>query len=328
MTAIPTTLGACPTDRPVTLPATATWPATVHQFDARTVDAIRAAQAAERPLLVRGEPGTGKSQLARAAAHCLGRLFVAEVIHARSEAQELQWRFDAVARLGEAQALAAAGGGDVRAQLDPLHFLSPGPLWWVFDWDSAEAQYRRCRHPQRRPTAPEEWTPKDGSVLLIDEIDKADADLPNGLLETLGNGAFTVPYCHQPIGLKAEVPPPLVIITTNEERELPGAFVRRCLVLHLGLPEEEDELVAWLMERGAVHFGERCGEPVRREAAVQLWRDRQEALRQGITPPGQAEYLDLLRAVGRLAEGEESQLELLGRIQGFMLQKFSGLGSR
>jgi hypothetical protein len=79
----------------------------VHRFDEESAWAVRAALAAQRPLLVRGEPGSGKSQLARAAAEALGRLFVAEVVHARSESQDLQWRFDALGRLGDAQAMGA-----------------------------------------------------------------------------------------------------------------------------------------------------------------------------------------------------------------------------
>ena len=85
------------TNIPFDLPARGSWPASRHVFDEESADAIRMALAAERPLLVRGEPGTGKSQLARAAAEELRRLFVAEVVHSRTEPQDLQWRFDAIA---------------------------------------------------------------------------------------------------------------------------------------------------------------------------------------------------------------------------------------
>ena len=94
----------------IPLPQRGSWPATVHRFDETSAWAVRAALAAQRPLLVRGEPGSGKSQLARAAAEVLGRLFVAEVVHARSESQDLQWRFDALGRLGDAQAMGAKIG--------------------------------------------------------------------------------------------------------------------------------------------------------------------------------------------------------------------------
>jgi MoxR-like ATPase len=292
------------------------WPATVHVFEERTVYAVKAALAAQRPLLVRGEPGTGKSQLARAAAHALGRLFVSEVVHARTESQDLQWHFDAVGRPGEALALGAAKVSDAERErrLAPKGFLSPGALWWVFDWDSAQSQYEEDRKQMRRPLPPEGWTPARGSVLLIDEIDKAEADLPNGLLETLGNGAFSVPYLDDAVGLVEGTSPPLVIITTNEERELPAAFVRRCLVLHLALPDGEAALKDWLVERGGSHFGERCGETVRREAGNQLWKDRQDAIDAGLPRPGQAKYLDMLRAIAGMAQDEQGQLALLEKI--------------
>jgi MoxR-like ATPase len=316
-------------DAPVLLPPTGTWPASVHVFDARSVHAVNAAMAAGRPLLVRGEPGTGKSQLARAAAHALGRLFVSEVVSSRTEGQDLQYHFDAVARLGEAQALCSTvRGEEVGRLLAAERYLSPGPLWWVFDWQSATEQYGRCRHNIRRPQPPQGWSPAKGCVLLIDEIDKADADLPNSLLEILGNGAFTVPYQDRVVGLASDAPAPLVIITTNEERELPGAFIRRCLVLQLSLPAGDAEFVDWLVKRGGHHFGELCAAAVYRKAAEQLLGDRREAGRQGLTPPGQAEYLDMIRAVCRMTgevageKREKAQLEILEKISEFALKKY------
>jgi MoxR-like ATPase len=226
------------------LPARSSWPETWHIFDPQdgSADAIRMALAAERPLLVRGEPGTGKSQLARAAAEALGMLFVSEVVHSRTEPQDLQWRFDAISRLGEAQML---GRHDVVQPLpdplDPRLFLNPGVLWWVFGWHSALQQHENfSRYKRYKPDEPKGWTPAKGSVLLIDEIDKADADLPNSLLETLGNRSFHIPWLGEAVGQQADDVPPLVIITTNEERELPSAFIRRCLVLNLELSDHSD----------------------------------------------------------------------------------------
>jgi MoxR-like ATPase len=316
-------------DGPVTLPQTGTWPESVHVFDERSVYAVKAAMAAGRPLLVRGEPGTGKSQLARAVAHVLGRLFVSEVVNSRTEGQDLQYHFDAVARLGEAQALCStARGEEVGRLLAAERYLSPGPLWWVFDWQSAAEQYGRCRHNIRRPQPPHGWSPAKGCVLLIDEIDKAEADLPNSLLEILGNGAFSVPYLDRAVGLSGEAAAPLVIITTNEERELPGAFIRRCLVLQLSLPADDAEFVAWLVERGGHHFGEQCSAAVYKKVAEQLLADRKEAGRQGLTPPGQAEYLDMIRAICNMTKGvaqgkkQEAQLDILTKISEFALKKY------
>jgi len=294
----------------------------VHVFDEPSAWAVRAALAAQRPLLVRGEPGVGKSQLARAAAEVLGRLFLSEVVHARSESQDLQWRYDAIGRLGDAQALGATRETPerVRSQLDHRNYLSPGALWWVFDWDGAEQQYQRSRGQSGRPSIPEGWTRDRGSVLLIDEIDKADADLPNGLLETLGNGAFSVPWLDEPIAAHRDVPPPLVVITTNEERELPVAFLRRCLVLNMSLPETQQKFFDLLVARGRYHFAEVCGSDVYAEAARQLWEDRKAASDE-VGRPGQAEYMDMLRVVATLEPAHDKQVALLAHIRDFALKK-------
>ena len=314
-----------PVDTRVELPRRGTWPASVHLFDQPSADAVLAALAAERPLLVRGEPGCGKSQLARAAAAALGRLFVSTVIHARSEAQDLQWEYDAVARLGEAQVLASIPSDlSHRERLDPRRYLIPGPLWWVFDWDSARTQAEEFSLCQAvTPAVPDGWAPEWGAVLLIDEIDKAEADLPNSLLETLGNGAFPVPWLDSPVGLAPGCPPPLVVVTTNEERELPPAFLRRCLVLHLALPEQRGELIDWLVRCGGEHFGDdRCTESVRRLVAERLAEDRERARDLGRPPPGQAEYLDILRAlVAARGPDETAQRALFERIARFALDK-------
>jgi MoxR-like ATPase len=310
--------------KPITLAATGSWPATRHQFDEKSIWAVKAALAAKRPLLVKGEPGTGKSQLARAAAHLLKRAFISEVVHARSECHDLQYHFDAVARLGEAQTLGILDktGDELKDLLDPIRFISPGALWWAFNWNHAEKQFQKSNKAARRPEKPNNWRPERGTVLLIDEIDKADVDLPNGLLETLGNGAFTVPYLDKAVRVNAKYRTPLVVITTNEERELPAAFIRRCLVLHLSLSEDKETLIQWLCKRGQVHFGNKCSESVRKKAAEQLVEERDQAKKLSFPAPGQAEYLDILRAVSGIAEkDEEKQLKVLKAIGEFALIK-------
>lgn len=301
-----------PIETPVLLPATGTWPASVHRFDAETGAALRAAEAAGRPLLIRGEPGTGKSQTARAAAAAAGRLFLSVVIDGRSEAQDLLWHFDAVGRLSDAQ----VGEG----ALAPAQYVSPGPLWWAYNWVSAETQwgYRKQGEPPEQPAG---WDAAAGTVLLIDEIDKADPDLPNAFLELLGNRGFGVPYLGQRV-VRAERAP-LVVITTNEERELPSAFLRRCLVLTLRLPTD---LKPWLMELGWLHLEQlglagRAFPDILAEAADQLIADRQEAQRDQRYAPGLAEYLDLAIALARLGETAERQRELLALTARFALRK-------
>lgn len=290
----------------------------IHLFRAREIHAINAAMAAGRPLLVRGEPGVGKSQLARAAAKALGRAFVKHVVDAHTESRDLMWTFDAVKRLAEAQ-LAGALRDDVvaaRMELAMDRFLHPGPLWWAFDWQSAGCQARTAgvEPPAQRDGGA--W--ENGSVLLLDEIDKAEAEVPNGLLDALGAREFT-PLGGAPVRINGAAP--LVVITTNEERVLPDAFLRRCLVLHLGLPTKEDELIAFLVGRGRAHFPDLSLKLLRKAAGL-LHTDRAEAIRRNQRPyPGQAEYLDLLRAVRGLAGGTREGMRLLEVMRDYTLRK-------
>jgi MoxR-like ATPase len=291
-----------------------------HEFDERSISAVNAALAARRPLLVRGEPGLGKTQLAEAVAHVLKRAFYSFVVDARTESRDLLWHFDSVLRLAEAQLCQALGSKaqDIREHLAVKNFVRPGPLWWAFDSQSA----REARTDGSSPlNTSNQRNQRNGWVVLIDEIDKAESDVPNGLLEALGSGEFTPSGWDSPITIRGE--PPLVIITTNEERVLPDAFLRRCLVLHLEFPERQAERIAFLTRRGRAHFGEQTSPGLLEEAAQQLLRDRNVAETEQLTPlPGQAEYLDLLRAVLTLEPNDpDKQKQLLLSISRFALQK-------
>jgi MoxR-like ATPase len=324
-------------------------PEQYHKFEPRCKDAIYSALGAKRPLLVRGKPGVGKTQLAEAAAKVLGRRLVRHVVDSRTESRDLLWHFDAVMRLAEAQiASAIASVGDVaktgessltegpdvarrrvikrlRKRLDVRRFLRPGPLWWAFDWENARDQAKRSRTPILTAPEGDDKFANKGWVVLIDEIDKADSDVPNGLLEALGSWEFPVLGSRDPVKLKGE--PPLVIITTNEERTLPPAFVRRCLVLTLALPEADEKLVEFLVDRASVHFQTRAkSKPYLQlfeEAARMLVKDRSSAKEQSAEPlPGQAEYLDLLRAVfDRHPDTIENHQQILDSVAEFTLRK-------
>lgn len=277
--------------------------------------AINAAMAANRPLLVRGEPGVGKTQLAKAAAAYLKRPLVSMTVDANTESREIMWTFDAVQRLAEAQVAAVTCGNDpdeLRRLIDVKQFVKPGPLWWAYSWDTAKAQLREHEEP---PASPKSWTSEKGVVILIDEIDKAESEVPNGLLEALGSRQFMPQGWRNAVTLAAHVAAPLIVITTNEERMLPDAFVRRCFVLHLELPllsqqepKTPDELkadqafVEFLQVRGKAHFPianfPAADDALLTEAASMLLADRRHAMQHRLFPlPGQAEYLDFVRAV-------------------------------
>ncbi len=294
------------TDTDIPLEPCGTWPLSVHRFDANTAAALRAAEAAGRPLLLRGAPGTGKSQTARAAAAESGRLFVPVVIDGRSEAQDLLWRYDAVGRLSDAHVPGQAK--------DAGHYVTPGPLWWAYHWKSAQAQWE-LREQGERPMRPDGWEPETGAVLLIDEIDKADPDLPNAFLEVLGNQGFSVPFLGHRVVRGSK--PPLVVITTNEERDLPDAFLRRCFV-HILKPA--GDLVA-MGQRHLQRRGLPCHDSVLREAATLVIQDRGKARDARTYAPGLAEYLDLVIALAMLEKEKKHQQHLLHQTARFVLDK-------
>lgn len=162
-------------------------------------------------------------------------------------------------------------------------------------------------------------------MVLIDEIDKADAEVPNGLLEALGAGEFAVHGTKQVVRPPENGVQPLVILTTNEERTLPDAFLRRCLVLRLDLPQARNELIEHLVTRGAAHFPDIEPELLTLAAGM-VADDRDRAREQNWRPlPGQAEFIDLLRAVRELAPGNQAeQAAQLDRIRVFALRKHVG----
>ncbi len=294
-------------------------------------NAVNAALATGRPLLVRGEPGVGKSDLARAAAKALGRVYLRYTMTIQTEPNDLLWNFDAVRRLAEAQVEGAIANAETKNNAEAARkrigdklavkrFLKPGPLWWAFEWDSA---HERASEAGGMRTPDDGEDPERGCVLLIDEIDKAETDVPNGLLEAFGSDQFEPPDFGRVI--RAGDPRPLIIITSNDERTLPDAFVRRCLGLVLTFPEDIEELI----RRGREHMTDRgakwqlVDETILRDAAEQLLDDRRKAQEMGVRPiPGQAEYIDLLRGLHRRFPGDKKQQEKwLGELRKYTFQK-------
>jgi MoxR-like ATPase len=309
---------------PLTLTPVRNWPETAHVLDADSVWAVKMALATGRPLLLRGEPGAGKSQLARAAAQVLEWPFLSRVVNARFEPEDLLYRFDAVARLARAQVLERTP--EAMALLDPKLFLLPEVLWWALDHTTAAQRFGKAKDHCGETGCEygkETGFPFDASkgvVVLIDEIDKADSEVPNSLLETLSIGGFQLPYGGETV--KASGVPPLIIITTNEDRELPVAFLRRCLVHHMDLPKNEPDFTNHLKARAAAHFpAGALHDAILTEAITQLKKDRDEAARQDLPKAGQAELLDLLKAVATFGTDEPSQRAALERLRPYAFSK-------
>jgi MoxR-like ATPase len=225
----------------------------VYVYHDDVVLAVNVALATGRPLLIAGDPGTGKSSLARAVADKLGWRFYGKTISSRTQARDLLWTFEAIHRLSDAQS--------ERRVRPPSAYIEPGVLWWAFDPDLARrrglpsdqfAQLNATVTTGRPEVAaasmqtPNPTAPR--AVVLLDEIDKADPDVPNDLLEPLGSLRFRVIEGDLDVGVAA-VQAPLVFITTNGERELPKAFLRRCVAITLQPPDP-----ARLLEIAAAHF--------------------------------------------------------------------------
>ena len=166
--------------------------------------AVNAAIKLEKPLLIKGEPGTGKTELARQISESLGLPMIEWNIKSTTKAQQGLYEYDAVSRLRDSQL------GDARIQ-DISNYIKKGKLWDAF---ASEVK----------------------TVLLIDEIDKADIEFPNDLLQELDKMEFFVYETDQVVKARNR---PIVIITSNNEKELPDAFLRRCFFHYIQFPNHE-----------------------------------------------------------------------------------------
>ncbi|WP_437941089.1 AAA family ATPase [Sorangium sp. So ce341] len=264
----------------------------LYEHDPGLVLAINVALASRRPLLLRGDPGSGKSSLAADVAFCMDRRYEEEVVTSRTQAQDLQWRFDAVRRLADAQARAARG---IEPAPDDL-YVEPGVLWRAFAPGDARRYGSRGRSAEGAPQS----TPERGAVVLLDEIDKADPDVPNDLLVAIDARWFRVPEIDHEVRAAKDLEL-LLVITTNGERELPAAFLRRCIVYELATPAYEpsrpDESP---LKRIAQHHV-----PTVKPALIDLILKEHHRLFETATgarlrPPSTAELLDAVRACEEL----------------------------
>ncbi len=269
----------------LTLPKIGSWQPAAHSFSEQQYDALEAALMARRPLLVRGEPGLGKSQLARAVAAAWRWRLVTAVIHSRSEVEDLLYQVDHVARLSDANA--------AKAEQQLAKYIRRGPIW--------QAMQREEDHPVGLPEGDDAYVvdPEAGCVLLIDEIDKAHSDVPNALLEMLNSGKFWVPET------KTTVKPEnglFVVITANDERRLPAAFLRRCAVLDLSLGDDPKATLTNIAE-STISLG-RCpvgARPYVDKVVDYLLRYR-ASVPSGDYRPGTSELLDMLRVLGERSD--------------------------
>lgn len=292
-----------------------------HILDVEERNAINTALAINRPLLVWGEPGIGKSQLAKAIAKKLGRVFISFVTDAHTEPRDLLWSLDSVARLAEAQIQNPQKPNPEAVALE--NFISPGVLWWALNWDNAKEFSQQTGRIQMPSYETDQCDPENGVVVLIDEMDKANGSVPNGLLEALGSNRFHPQGLAEPVTASNGIRP-LIMVTTNDERSLPDAFVRRCLALHLSFPETEEEQLGFLMRRAKANFADLDEESILRPAAKMMIDDRHHADTNNLYPlPGQAEYFDLLRGMQRLQShySHLSAADLMKTIQQYTYRK-------
>lgn len=264
--------------------------------DSRIANAVNVAMAAHRPLLVTGLPGSGKSSLARAVALQKNWTYVEHVVTSRTELADLTAGFDAVRRLADAQ---------LHRLLPDWAYVEPGVLWWAFapgsaatrGHDPAELNYiQRAVLPAVRDLRQRTKDSQPDVVVLLDEIDKAEPDLPNDLLGPLDTIGFEVPGVGW-IGATDDV---FVVITSNRERRLPPAFLRRCAQLELK-PADEIFFVAVAQ----AHFGTRTDD-LYQSIAADFIRYQEAARKRDRREPSTAEFLDTVRACLRFGEAPGS----------------------
>ena len=261
--------------------------------------AVKVALATYRPILVRGASGWGKSSLARSAANYLGRKYREKVVSSRTQVRDLLYDADVLRRLNDAR-------GENATELPWENYIRPEALWWAIDAESATTQLARYSggksDVKEQSVDASDWA--KGAVVLIDEIDKADPDVPNGLLVPLGSFQFRVEEQDDRLIKLEKQPPPLVFITTNEERELPPAFLRRCVELNLpAIDADPDGKIRreLLVNIGKAHFeGLLSDSDINKIADKLVPAAAQPTVAKERQIPSPAEFIDTLQAVWQL----------------------------
>lgn len=249
----------------------------VYVYTDEIILAVNVAIVTGRPILVRGPSGWGKSSLARNVAKVMGWRYYEKVISSRTQARDLLYEVDLLHRLRDAQ--------DRVLTNDFTPYINPGVLWWAFDPESART--RGTSHlgdsSMIPPIEPESGSDNSQAVVLLDEIDKADPDVPNNLLIPLGSLRFYVEETGFEVLNKK---PPLIILTTNDERDLPPAFLRRCVELKLQRPD--------MLEIGKAHFGIERIDLLQKVASLFETESKKDTIQQSLPSP--AEFIDTAQA--------------------------------
>lgn len=235
-------------------------------------DAVNVAIALERPLLIKGEPGTGKTVLAEAVAEGLGLELLTWNVKSTSKGRDGLYVYDTVERLNDAR----FGDRDIR---DIQRYIKLGPLGSSF------------RTSQR-------------VVLLIDEIDKADMEFPNDLLHELDRMSFTIDETSETVTAEHR---PIVIVTSNNEKELPDAFLRRCVFHYISFPDRE-----LMTDIVRVHHPKLEDELLRQVLIAFYWLREQTEVRKRPSTSELIDWIAALRRAGIDKEAMEENLPFLG----------------
>jgi MoxR-like ATPase len=235
-------------------------------------DAVNVAVALEKPLLIKGEPGTGKTRLAEAIAEDLGMELLVWNVKSTAKARDGLYVYDTVQRLNDAR----FGDRDIA---DIRQYIKLGPMGRAF---SSEKRV----------------------VLLIDEIDKADMEFPNDLLHELDQMSFLVDETGETVATRHR---PVVVVTSNNEKELPDAFLRRCVFHYIAFPDEE--LMARIVR---VHHPDLEDELLRQSLVAFYWLREQPEVRKRPSTSELIDWIAVLRRAGVSPESMQEKLPFLG----------------
>lgn len=268
-------------------------------FNDNIAIAVDIALATGRPLLVAGAPGSGKSRLAEAMATLLEWNYLHTTMTSRMRLEDLTADYDHLLRMHDAQTRSKEEG-----MKPDWAYLKPGIFWWAFNSITASTRGGNAEEAKQHNATLEypgvvtvNQSNLNKTVLLIDEIDKAEPDLPNDLLEPLDRYRFTRPDGKQVDAFKdLEI---LTIITTNRERELPAAFMRRCVSLVLEAPDEDK-----LVNIAGHHFPDQkdtaAFKKLSQAVAAKTISLQEQAVGLNRRPPSTSEFLDALKTCDKL----------------------------